>query len=181
MHLHRRDHAGPGRRGLDALRRYPTRLFDRWEDALVDQAGLPPGRSRRQRRTLARTSESGKIVRVAQPRRDQQAMLSADVKDVAAVLADFGLQRSPLATARALLVAAWHPEETPDEQDDYNEKHDDDRDRHPSLASVRFAPSTERTIPPRIGGVARGNPIAVIRELGGDRRAPARGSGQRRR
>ena len=68
------------------------------------------------------------------------AMLSADVKDVAAVLADFRVQRGPRATARALLVAAWHPEEAPDEEDGYQHKHDDDRDRHPKLASVGLTP-----------------------------------------
>jgi hypothetical protein len=69
----------------------------------------------------------------------KQAMLSADVKDVAAVLADLGLQRGPLAAARAFLVAAWHPEDAPYEED-YHEKHDDDRDRHPKLASVGLTP-----------------------------------------
>ena len=73
-------------------------------------------------------------------RADQQAMLSADVKDVAAVLADFRVQRGPRATARALLVAAWDPEEAPDEEDGYQHKHDDDRDRHPKLASVGLTP-----------------------------------------
>jgi hypothetical protein len=68
---------------------------------------------------------------------------SADVEDVAAVLADLGLQRGPLAAASALLVAAWHPEEAPDEEDDYQEKHNDDRNRHPNLAWVGFAPGTK--------------------------------------
>jgi hypothetical protein len=92
---------------------------------------------------------------------------SADVKYVAAVLADFGLQRGPLAAARALLVAARYPEETPDEECDYHDKHDDDRDRHPNLPPVRFAPGTERTIAARIGRVARGRPIGIIRPSGG--------------
>jgi hypothetical protein len=72
------------------------------------------------------------------------------VEDVAAVLADLGFQSGSLAAARALLVAAWHPEEAPDEEDDYHHKHDDDRDSHPNLASVRFIPTMERTIAARI-------------------------------
>ena len=63
------------------------------------------------------------------------------MEDVAAVLADLGLQSGSLATARALLVAARHPEEAPDEDDDYHHKHDDDGDSHPNLASVRFIPA----------------------------------------
>jgi hypothetical protein len=94
-------------------------------------------------------------------------MLSADVKDVATVLADFRVQRGPRATARALLVAARHPEETPDEDDEDDDKHDDDRDRHPDLASVRFAPGTERTIAAPTGRVAHGMPIVVTRPPGG--------------
>jgi hypothetical protein len=72
------------------------------------------------------------------------------VKDVAAVLADLGSQSGSLAAARALLVAAWHPEEAPGEEDDYHHKHDDDGDSHPNLASVRFIPAMERTIAARI-------------------------------
>jgi hypothetical protein len=97
----------------------------------------------------------------------KQAMLSADVEDVAAVLADFGFQRGPRAAARALLVAAWHPEETSDEDDEDDNKHDNDRDRHPDLASVRFAPGTERTIAAPTGRVAHGMPIVVIQPPGG--------------
>jgi hypothetical protein len=88
-------------------------------------------------------------------------MLSADVKDVAAVLADFRVQRGPRATARALLVAAWHPEEAPDEEDGYQHKHDDDRDRHPKLASVGLTPGMNGTIAARTGRVARGMPIVA--------------------
>jgi hypothetical protein len=99
------------------------------------------------------------------------------VEGVAAVLADFGLQRGPLAAARAFLVAAWHPKDAPYEED-YHEKHDDDRNRHPNLASVGFKPGTERTIAARIGRVARGMPIAVIRALGGE---PPGGGGDQSR
>jgi hypothetical protein len=77
------------------------------------------------------------------------------VEDVAAVLADLGFQSGSLAAARALLVAAWHPEEAPDEEDDYHHKHDDDRDSHPNLASVRFIPTMERTIAARIDASSR--------------------------
>jgi hypothetical protein len=76
------------------------------------------------------------------------------VEDVAAVLADFGIQRGSLAATRAFLVAAWHPEETPHEEDGYQHKHDDDRDRHPNLVPVRFKLGTERTIAARIDGIA---------------------------
>jgi hypothetical protein len=93
-------------------------------------------------------------------------MPSADVKDVAAVLADFGFQSSPLAAARALLAAARHPKEAADEEDGYHDKHDDDCDRHPKRASGRFAPGTERTIAARIARAARGMTIGFIRALG---------------
>jgi hypothetical protein len=65
------------------------------------------------------------------------------VKDVAAVLAHFGLHGAPLATARALLVAARHPQEAPDDEGDHDEGYDDDRDGHPNLASgIVFTPGT---------------------------------------
>jgi hypothetical protein len=100
---------------------------------------------------------------------------------MAAVLANFGLQRAPLAAARALLVAARYPEAAPDEGDGYHEKHDDDRDRHPNVASVGFTPGTERTIAARIGRVASGMSIPVIHALGGEPPGRGRGSGPRRR
>jgi hypothetical protein len=89
------------------------------------------------------------------------------VKDVAAVLADFGFQWGPLTATRALLAAAWHPKEAPDEEDGYHDKHDDDCDCHPKHASGRFAPGTERTIAARIARAALGMKIGFIRALGG--------------
>jgi hypothetical protein len=92
------------------------------------------------------------------------------VKYVAAVLADFGRKRGPLTAARALLGAARHPEQAPHQQCDYHDKHDDDRDRHPNLPPVRFAPGTERTIAAGIGGASP----AACRSSSFDRRAVGR-------
>ena len=85
------------------------------------------------------------------------------MKDVAAVLADLGLQWGSLAAARALLVAARHPQETPDNDEEHDDDQDDDRDRQRCLAVVGSTSAMQPTITALIGRVG----ATVIPQLGG--------------